>query len=81
MAVKYELTAVTGTYTDRDGNEKKRYAKCGVIIQTKAGFMAKLETLPAANWDGTLWLNEPKPKDQPAPKKTPVEEMSDDIPF
>lgn len=85
MAVKYEVTAVTGKYTDRDGNEKNRYVKVGVILQTKNGHMLKLETVPIG-WDGWAYLNEPKDReDKPAaPKKQDsgrVEDMADDIQF
>lgn len=62
MAVTYEVTAITGKYTDRDGNEKNRYAKLGVVVESKNGPMLKLESIPLG-WDGWAYLNEPKERD------------------
>ncbi len=31
MTIKYEIVATTGTYTDRDGNEKRRYENVGHV--------------------------------------------------
>lgn len=68
MAVKYEVTAVTGKYTDRDGNEKSRYTKLGVVIESKNGLMLKCEAIPVG-WDGWAYLNEPKPRDGEQPQR------------
>jgi hypothetical protein len=79
MGVKYDLVAVTGEYTTKDGQTKKRYAKCGVVIETRnGGLMAKFESVPVCNWDGVMYLNEPREKDA-APKT--VANMADDVPF
>jgi len=80
---KYDVVAVTGKYTDRDGNEKNRYMNCGVVIQTEKGFSLKLEAVPIGS-DGWFMLFEPKPKENanqaaPAPAEKP--EFDDDIPF
>ena len=83
MAIKYELSAVTGTYTDREGNEKKSYVRCGVVMDTKkGGLVAKLEALPV-NFDGWLFMNEPREKEEKAAKKPAgkFDDMADDIPF
>lgn len=82
MAVEYEVTAVTGKYTDRDGNEKNRYAKLGVILQTKNGFALKLETVPIG-WDGWAYLNEPRTDEKPASQKPAprMADLQDDPPF
>ena len=83
MAVKYEVTAVTGKYTDREGKEKNRYAKLGVIMSTKNGFMLKLESVPL-QWDGWAYLNEPRKDEAPAAKKADrggIEDLDDQIPF
>jgi hypothetical protein len=37
MGKKYDVAAVTGTYTDRDGNEKRRYQNVGAIIEGRDG--------------------------------------------
>lgn len=63
MARKYEVTAVTGKYTDSTGKEKSRYQTLGSVIETKNGLMLKLESVPVG-WDGWAYLNEPKLRDE-----------------
>lgn len=65
MAIKYEITAKGGTY-QKDGVEKTRYIKMGVVMETKNGLAAKIESIPVG-WDGWAYLNEPKPKDDGNP--------------
>ena len=62
MARKFEVTAVTGKYTDNNGQEKSRYLNIGSVIETKNGLMLKLEAVPVG-WDGWAYLNEPRPRD------------------
>lgn len=79
MGVKYDLVAVTGEYTTKDGETKKRYTKCGVVIETRnGGLMAKFESVPVGAWDGVMYLNEPREKDA-APKQSARDD--DDVPF
>ena len=59
MSRKYEVTVITGKYTDKNGQEKSRYQTIGAVIETKNGPMLKLEAVPIA-WDGWAYLNEPK---------------------
>lgn len=85
MAVKWELSAISGTYTNKSGEEKKSYVRCGVVMETKkGGLVAKLEALPV-NFDGWLFMNEPRPKEEvAAPEKRTggkFDDMKDDIPF
>jgi hypothetical protein len=90
MAIKWELSAITGTYTNKAGEEKKSYVRCGVVMETKkGGLVAKLEALPV-NFDGWLFMNEPRPKEQSeAPMKQVTQppnggkfdDMADDVPF
>lgn len=62
MATKvYDVVAVTGEYTDRDGNTKKKYMNCGAVFQTDKGMSIKLEVLPI-EFNGWLSLYEPKQK-------------------
>lgn len=63
MGIKYKVVAPAGKYTDAQGNEKTRYVDVGVIIETRAGLMLKAEAIPVG-WDGTAFLNEPKPKNE-----------------
>ena len=62
MSRKYEVTAITGKYTDRDGQERSRYMTIGAVIEGRHGLQLKLEAVPIG-WDGWAYLNEPKPKD------------------
>lgn len=81
--VKYEVVAVTGKYTDRDGNEKNRYLKCGVVIQTDKGFSLKLEAVPVES-NGWFMLFEPKERGESkgnTPLPAPSGDFDDDIPF
>lgn len=82
VAVKYEVTAVTGKYTDRDGNEKSRYQKIGVIVPIKSGYMMIMESIPVG-WDGRAYLNEPRAVPEPGGKKSEprMADLQDDPPF
>lgn len=92
MARKYEVTAVTGKYTDSTGKEKSRYQTLGSVLETKNGLMLKIESIPVG-WDGWAYLNEPKPRDeqQSQPRQAQqrpmqqsssgFDEMPDDVPF
>jgi hypothetical protein len=91
MAIKYELIAKSGTYKDQTtGEDKTRWVKCGVVMDTRqGGLAAKIESLPVS-WDGWLNFSEPKQKDNfkprgddemPKPKKDGIDDLSEDIPF
>jgi hypothetical protein len=77
MGKLYEVTAVTGKYTDKSGKEKSRYMNIGSVIQTKNGPMLKLEGVPVG-WDGWAYLNEPKEKPEGGTKR---EDDEKEIPF
>jgi len=64
MGIKYEVIASSGTYTNKAGEEKKRWVKLGVVMDTKNGMSIKLESVPVG-WDGWAMLTEPKQKDAP----------------
>ena len=76
----YEVVAIVGKYTNKDGQEKNRYQKIGSVVDTKSGPMLKLDLMPITEegWSGWAYLNEPKPKEgyQGLPK-----DEGDDIPF
>lgn len=63
MAILYKISAVSGKYTDKDGNEKNRYVDMGVVMETKNGPMLKMEAFPIG-WDGWAYLNDPKPREE-----------------
>lgn len=88
MAVKYDVMAVTGTYTDRQtGDEKARWMKCGVVIETDKGLSMRLDAVPTS-FDGWFKLFEPRQKEQTTPQQASVKaqapidpELDDDLPF
>lgn len=87
MSRKYEVTAITGKYTDKNGDEKNRYQTIGVVLETRNGLMLKLESIPIG-FDGWAYLNEPKERDQrEAPRQQHRSQQSrggddmSDIPF
>ena len=53
MAITKEITCIVGTYTNKDGQEKKRYQRIGSIISTRNGEMIKLDVIPLkeGGWD------------------------------
>lgn len=73
-----EITCITGTYTNANGEKKNRYLRIGSIIETKNGPMLKLDQMPLkeGGWDGWAYINDPRPKDEPRQSRG-----NDDIPF
>ena len=88
MGIRYEVVAITGKYTNKDGEEKNRYTKLGAILDGKNGLILKIEAIPVG-WDGWAYLNEPQEKDgKPAKESREVRQgkpqtaaADDDIPF
>lgn len=88
MTKLYEITIVSGKYTNKDGQEKSRYQNIGSVIQTKNGPMLKLDSipLPDGGWNGWAYMNTPKPKDEQKgeykglPKGADID-FDDQIPF
>ena len=84
MSIVYDAIVKTGTY-QKDGVEKNKWTKVGVVMKTKQGGLAlKLDTIPTnGDWNGWISLSEPKPRDnQPSQASSqPIAEISDDVPF
>ena len=59
MPVKFDVVAATGTYTNKNGEEKKSWMKIGKVLQTQKGFSLKLDAVPVG-WDGWAMLAEPQ---------------------
>jgi hypothetical protein len=76
MSKVYEITIVSGKYTNKDGQEKSRYQTIGSVIETKNGLMLKLDMIPfvEGGWAGWAYLNTPKPKDDY--KSQPVDDAA-----
>ena len=79
MKKVYDAVVTTGTYTDREGKEKKKYLNVGVVLEGDKGMSLKLEALPV-NFDGWINFYEPKRKEQAAPAAAP-DDFDDKIPF
>ncbi len=85
-----EITVITGTYTNSQGQQKNRYQRIGSIIDTKNGPMLKIDVIPLkeGGWDGWAYINEPREReDQPqrqqsrqAPQDSGFDDMNDDLP-
>ncbi len=71
MAVKkYDVVAITGEYTNAQGEKKKRYVNCGAVFETEKGMSLKLESLPVGGeWNGWLSLYEPSQRQREEPKQ------------
>ena len=46
MALKYEIKAKQGTYTNQNGEEKANWVKIGAVFETQKGLSIKLEAIP-----------------------------------
>jgi hypothetical protein len=65
MSVEFEVVTSTGTYM-KDGEEKKRWLKCGVIFKSEKGnYSMKLEAIPTKSSEDGMWfaLFVPKPRE------------------
>ena len=51
------IVVITGTYTNKDGQEKKRYQTIGSLFEDGENFKIKLDTIPLSDggWNG--WAN------------------------
>lgn len=59
MALKFKIKAKTGTYTDKQGQQKNAYREIGAVFEKEGQLSAKLETIPVG-WDGFMYLNVPE---------------------
>ena len=83
-----EITVITGTYTNAQGQQKNRYQRIGSIIETKNGPMLKIDVVPLkeGGWDGWAYINEPRERDeQPRQQRqqhqgSGFDDMADDMP-
>ena len=89
----HDVTATVGSYTNREGDEKKRYVNVGKAFTDDYGRISiKLETIPVGpEWSGWLSLYPAKTREEreesyrgnaSSPKTTATpDEDDDDIPF
>jgi len=68
MAAKivYDAVATIGKYTDKQGNEKKRYMNVGKVFESDGGGLSlKLDALPVVpEWSGWISFYVPKDREQ-----------------
>jgi len=83
MGIEYYLKAAVSEYTDKDGQQKKRYQTVGIVTKTKKGdLMAKIEMLPLLGMkEGAFWCYLNVPEDKPDTKTNNLADMESDIPF
>jgi hypothetical protein len=77
-----EISVITSVYTNKDGQEKKRYQTIGNLFEDGEYLKIKIDVLPLikGGWDG--WANcydidERAEK----PRKSSFDDMPSDIPF
>ena len=73
-----EIIVISGNYKNAKGEQKNRYQKIGVIIDTKNGDMLKLDSMPLMDggWNGYAYINEPRIQEE-----NKKQEFDNDIPF
>jgi hypothetical protein len=91
MKKKYEAVATVGKYTDREGNEKKRYVNVGIVFEDDQGRLAlKMDSVPVSpEWSGWISFFEPRERGEsrPAParpaqaQRPAANDDGDEIPF
>jgi hypothetical protein len=76
------LVVITGTYTNKDGQEKKRYQTIGSLFEDGENLKIKLDTIPLVDGGWTGWANCYELEDRAEkPRKSSFDDMSSDIPF
>ena len=80
------IVVVTGTYKNRDGQEKKRYQTIGsLFMDDNENLKIKLDTVPLVDggWNG--WANcydlEEKETAKPAKRHAGFDDLPEDLPF
>ncbi len=59
----YDMVAITGKYTNRQGEEKNEYTNIGkFFVMDDQSFFSKITSIPV-NWDGKVSYFEQKPKE------------------
>ena len=83
-----KLVAVTGKYTDRNGQEKSQYTTCGKLLARDDGSMCvKIDTIPVGftGWLNCYDLDDRKQSQKPAPAHQAPQQQPDfdneDLPF
>lgn len=80
MPVIKDIVAKAGVYVNKEGQEKTRYVKAGVLMETAKGQMVKLEALPVG-FDGWLYFNELQKKEAGQSPLKGGADIDSDVPF
>lgn len=84
---KFDAVATVGSYTDRNGQDKKRYLNVGAVFENENGLSLKIEALPLSkDWNGWIAFYPPKESRtdtaaSSAPAKPVDDFVDDDIKF
>jgi hypothetical protein len=62
MKKLYDAVVTTGTYKDKQGQEKKRYMNVGKVFEGDKGLSLLLEAIPLGI-TGPVWVNFYEPKE------------------
>lgn len=88
MAKLHDLAVVTGTYTDRSGQEKKRWKTVGSIVETRDGGKVILldrsfnpAGVPVEPGRDQIMVSMFAPKVDGSGTAYPVADLDSDIPF
>lgn len=67
----YDAVATIGKYTDKQGNEKKRYIPVGKVFESESGGLSlKLDAVPVdQEWSGWISFFVPKDKEASSPSQ------------
>lgn len=76
------IVVITGVYTNKDGQEKKRYQTIGSLFEDGENLKIKLDTIPFVDGGWTGWANCYELEDKAEkPRKSSFDDMPNDIPF
>lgn len=85
MTPHKRAVAVTGTYTDRNGSEKKRYTTIGTLFRYDDGNLSlKIDAVPVGQgWNGfvSFYDLEERKTGSETSTGTASPDLNDDIPF
>ena len=85
MTPHKRAVAVTGTYTDRNGSEKKRYTTIGTLFRYDDGnFSLKIDAVPVGQgWNGfvSFYDLEDRKTGSETNTGTASPDLNDDVPF
>ena len=85
MSKLYEITVVSGKYTNKDGQEKKRYQTIGSLFEDGENLKIKLDTIPLVDGGWTGWANcyelEDRAPSRAEKPKSGIDDLPDDLPF